>query len=275
MNEVLDGTKTKAFATFLRAHAIRMITAAKASHLGSCLSIADLLANLYGGFLRVNPDLPGWVDRDRLFLSKGHAAAILYAALAKKGFFPVEELQQYCKEGARLTGHVTTGVPGVEFSTGSLGHALPVGCGVALAAKREDKRSRTIVILSDGELDEGSNWEAILFAAHHELDNLIAIVDFNKIQSFGAVEQVLRLEPLADKWRSFGWSVQEINGHDHGQIANALSSLPFSPGMPNVIIAHTVKGKGVSFMEGELAWHYKSPTMEQAEAALRELEDAA
>lgn len=273
MSENLDDTKS--FALTLRKHAIRMIAAAKASHLGSCLSIADLLANIYGGFLRIDPKSPKWRKRDFFFLSKGHAAAILYAALAEKGFFSIDELQQYCKEGSRLTGHATTGVPGVELSTGSLGHALPVACGVALASKREETKNRAVVILSDGELDEGSNWEAILFAAHHGLDNLIAIVDYNKIQSFGSVEQVMNLEPLAAKWRSFGWSVQEIDGHDHGQIADALGSLPFSAGMPSVIIAHTVKGKGVSFMEDKLAWHYKSPTAEQVEAALHELEGVA
>lgn len=255
----------------LRALAVRMVHKSKASHLGSCLSMADLVACLYWDTLRIDPFLPDWADRDRFFLSKGHAAALLYAALAERGFFSVDELEQYCQSGSRLTGHVTSGVPGVEFSSGSLGHGLPVACGVALAAKRENLLFRAFVLASDGELDEGSNWEAILFAPQHQLDNLVLIVDYNKIQSFGRTKDILNLEPLTDKFKSFRWAVREIDGHDMIDIVDTFQSLPFEPGRPNAVIAHTVKGKGVSFMEDQLAWHYKTPSAEQVEAAMREL----
>src|ERR1700757_2866915 len=183
----MDSTLTElsSIAQTLRAHAVRMVYRSKASHLGSCLSMADLIACLYWDAMRINPSLPNWTERDRFFVSKGHGAAILYAALAERGFFSIDELQQYCQSGSRLTGHVTSGVPGVEFSSGSLGHGLPVACGVALVAKRERLAYRTFVLCSDGELDEGSNWEAILFAPQHHLDNLFLVIDYNKIQSFG------------------------------------------------------------------------------------------
>ena len=248
-----------------------MVHHANASHIGTCLSMADLLAVLYGKVLRVDPMQPDWADRDRFLLSKGHGTAIMYAVLAERGFFPVEWLERYCDDGSKLPGHVTTHAPGVEISTGSLGHGLPIGCGIALAAKRGTKQFRTFVMMSDGELDEGSNWEAILFAAQHKLDNLVAIVDYNKIQSLGTVKEVMDLEPLADKWRAFRWSVREIDGHDHRQIEQELSNVPFQPGKPSVVIAHTVKGKGVSYMENLLAWHYKSPNDEQLQQALAEL----
>ena len=261
-----------AIAQRLRARAVKMVYASKASHLGSCLSMADIVACLYWHTLRIDPTRPDWSHRDRFFLSKGHGAALLYAALAERGFFPVEELASYCKSGSRLTGHVTSGVPGVEFSSGSLGHGLPVACGVALAAKRENLGFRSFVLASDGELDEGSNWEAILFAPQHQLDNLVLIIDYNKIQSFGRVQDILDLHPLADKFRAFRWEVREVDGHNMEELATTFSSLPFQSGKPSVVIAHTVKGKGISFMEDTLAWHYKSPTTEQMEAALRELE---
>ncbi len=263
------------FASTIRAHTLRMVHHANASHIGTCLSIADLLAVLYSKILRVDPDQPNWIERDRFILSKGHGAAILYASLAERGFFPKELLDTYYQDGSALAGHATShGIPGIEISTGSLGHGLPVGCGMALAGKRENKPYRVFVMLSDGELDEGSNWEAILFAPQHQLDNLIAIVDYNKIQGFGAVSEVLELAPLADKWRAFRWALREIDGHDYAQIESALSSVPFEPGKPSVIIAHTIKGKGISFMENQLAWHYKSPNAEQLVQALAELEAA-
>jgi transketolase len=255
----------------LRARAVKMIHKSRVSHLGSCLSMADLLAALYWYALRINPSDPVWSGRDRFFLSKGHGAAILYAALAEQGFFPIEELDQYCQSGSRLTGHVNSGVPGVEVSTGSLGHALPIACGVALAGKREGASFRNFVLLSDGELDEGSNWEAILFAPQHRLDNLIVIVDYNKIQSFGRTASVLDLDPLAHKFESFRWAVREIDGHNMEEIVEAIGAVPFESGRPSAIIAHTVKGKGVAAMEDQLAWHYKSPSDEQLTAALKEL----
>ena len=258
-------------ASRLRADAVRMVYCSHASHLGSCLSIADIVACLYWNTMRIDPAHPDWPERDRFILSKGHAAAIVYAALAERGFFPVDELETYCASGSRLTGHITSGVPGVELSSGSLGHGLPVGCGIALAAKREQLPFRTVVLCSDGELDEGSNWEAVLFAPQYKLDNLLLIVDYNKIQSFGRVKDVLDLDPLADKFRAFRWAVREVDGHNMQQLADTFATLPFEPGRPNVVIAHTIKGKGVSFMEDQLAWHYKTPDVEQVEAAMREL----
>jgi transketolase len=262
-------------ANVLRVHAVHMVHRPKASHLGSCLSMADILACLYGNVLRLRPEQPEWPDRDRFILSKGHSAAILYAALAERGFFATSELANYCDLNSRLTGHVSNGVPGVDLSSGSLGHGLPVGCGLALAAKREGRPFRTFVLVSDGELDEGSNWEGILFAPQHQLDNLTLIVDYNKIQSFGRVADILELEPLADKFRAFRWSVRELDGHDMPALMSAFDALPFEPGKPSVVIAHTVKGKGVSFMEDDLVWHYSSPNEEQLRLALEELAEKA
>ena len=262
-------------ARILRAHAVRMVSRSRGSHLGSCLSMADIVACLYWHTLQIDPERPSWQERDRFILSKGHGAAIIYAALAERGFFPVEELETYCQFGSRLTGHITSGVPGVELSSGSLGHGLPVGCGMALAAKRERSSSRTFVVCSDGELDEGSNWEAVLFAPQHNLDNLLMIVDYNKIQSFGRVKEVLDLDPLAAKFRAFRWAVREVDGHNMQQLVEAFAAVPFEVGRPSAVIAHTIKGKGVSFMEDELAWHYKSPTEEQVTKALWELRESA
>lgn len=259
----------------IRLHVLRMVHAADASHVGGCFSMADLLAVLYGAALRVDPARPDWEDRDRLVVSKGHAAAAVYAALAERGFFPVEWLDTYCQNGSRLAGHISHhGVPGIEVSSGSLGHGLPIACGMALAGRCDERPYRVFALLSDGELDEGSNWESILFAPHHGLDNLTAIVDYNKIQSFGTVGEVLDLEPLADKWRAFGWSVREIDGHDYPQILASVSQLPPVAGRPTVVIAHTIKGRGVGFMENQLAWHYRSPNAEQLAAACREIEAA-
>jgi transketolase len=252
----------------IRANVLRMVHRAKASHVGSCFSAADLLAVLYGSVLRVDPARPDWDDRDRFLLSKGHAAAAVYSTLAERGFFPREWLDTYCGDGSKLAGHITHTVPGVEVSSGSLGHGLSYGCGFALAAQRDGRPFRTFVLLSDGECDEGSIWEAALFAPHHKLDNLVAVVDFNKIQSFGSVREVLDLDPFADKWRAFGWEVREVDGHDLRQVHGALSTVPWRPGKPSALVAHTVKGKGVGFMEGLLAWHYSSPNDEQLQQAL-------
>lgn len=209
---------TETLARNVRARAVEMVARANASHIGGALSMADLLAVLYGRVLRVRPEDPHWPKRDRFILSKGHSCTALYAALALRGFFAEEELKTYGRDGARLMAHVSHKVPGAEFSTGSLGHGLPFGCGKALAAKRQGLPWRVFVMLSDGELDEGSNWEAILFAPQHRLDNLTAIVDYNKIQSLGTLSEVLELGPLADKFRAFRWAVREIDGHDHAAI---------------------------------------------------------
>lgn len=259
---------SRALARRLRAHALRMTHDARSSHIGTCLSMADILAVLYDGVLRVDPAQPRSPDRDRLVVSKGHGAAIVYAALAERGFFPVSDLSEYCRHGSPLTGHINHHVPGVDVSTGSLGHGLPIACGLALGAKRSGADWRTFVILSDGELDEGTNWEGALFAQHHRLDNLTAIVDYNRIQSFGRVEEVMELEPLADKWRAFNWNVVEADGHDHDQLHQALERVPFAAGRPTLILAHTTKGSGVPFMENDLLWHYRSPSDDELAAAL-------
>jgi transketolase len=261
----------RSLATRIRARSLRMTHRARSSHIGGCLSAADLLAVLYGGILRVDPRQPALPDRDRFILSKGHAAAALYAVLAERGFFPEEWLETFYADGSCLPGHATYGVPGVEVSTGSLGHGLSIGCGMALAGKHDGKSYRVFTLLSDGECDEGSTWEAAFFAPHHRLDNLTAIIDYNKIQSFGRVKEVLDLEPFAAKWRSCNWDVREIDGHDFGAIEKVLSDVPFQKGKPSCIIAHTVKGKGVSFMENDLAWHYRSPDGDQLRRALAEL----
>lgn len=264
---------TEAFARKIRRHAVRMTSLGGSSHVASILSMADIIAVLYGTILKVDSGNPEWPDRDRFILSKGHAGAGIYAALAEKGFFPVSQLDTHCQNGSSLSGHIShKGVPGVELSTGSLGHGLSVGSGMAYGAKLDKKCHRVFVVLSDGECDEGSNWEAILFASHHKLDNLIAVIDYNKIQSLLPVSETLGLEPFASKWESFGWAVAEVDGHDHDALKKFFSSLPFIPGKPTCVIAHTTKGKGVSFMENSVLWHYRSPKGQELEAALRELE---
>lgn len=256
----------------LRLRAVRMTHLGKSSHVASVLSMADLLAVLYGAVLKVDPKNPKWSGRDRFILSKGHGGAGIYAVLAECGFFPIEKLDTHYQDGSDLSGHVShKGIPGVELSTGSLGHGLSVGCGMALAAKMDQKTHRVFVLLSDGECDEGSNWEAILFASHHRLDNLVVVVDYNKIQSLKPVSETLQLEPFVDKWKSFGWAVKEVDGHNHAAIQEALQTVPFESGRPSCLIAHTTKGKGVSFMENTVLWHYRSPQGQEYEAALKEL----
>jgi transketolase len=268
---MLAKTDSVVFARRIRSHTLRMVAAARTSHVGSCLSMADIVSVLYAQVLQVDPKDRTAPDRDRFILSKGHAAATLYAALAERGFFPVSELDRFCQNGSMLTGHISHGVPGIEVSTGSLGHGLPIAVGMALSLRADKRAARVFCLLSDGECDEGSNWEAILFAGHHSLANLVAIVDYNKIQSFGRVSDVLGLEPLAAKWRAFGWTVVEVDGHKHELLAETLCKPREARGPPLVVIAHTVKGKGVSFMEDRLEWHYKSPDLEELRAALAEL----
>ncbi len=265
-------TDTVALAKTVRRHALRMVHRAKASHIGSALSIADIVAVLYGRVLHVDPANPRLADRDRFILSKGHACVAVYAALAARGFFPEEDLLRYGQDHSELMNHISHKVPGVEFSTGSLGHGLPFGVGKALAAKRRGQAWRTFVVLSDGEWGEGSNWEACMFASHHQLDNLVAVIDYNKLQSLTTVAETLGLEPLADKLAAFGWAVREVDGHDHAALADALGGAPWVPGKPSVVIAHTTKGKGVSYMENTVKWHYSSPNDAQLAQALSELE---
>lgn len=261
-----------ALASKIRRHVLDMTHASGASHIGTSFSMTDVLAVLYSGILRVDPTRPNWPDRDRFILSKGHGSAALYATLAERGFFPTEWLDTFYQNGSPLFGHATHfGIPGIETSTGALGHGLPIACGMALVGKRAGLSHRIFAILSDGECDEGSNWEAILFAGHHQLDNLVVIVDYNKIQSLGRVEDVLDLEPFGAKWTAFRWAVQEIDGHDFNSIEKALAKLPLEAGKPTCIIAHTVKGKGVSFMEDKLLWHYRAPDSEEYPSAIAEI----
>lgn len=264
-------TDTAALARQMRASALQMVHRAKASHIGSALSICDIVAVLYGSAMRVDPEHPSADDRDRFILSKGHACVAVYAALAARGFISESDLLSYGQDHSMLMNHISHKVAGVEFSTGSLGHGLPFGVGKALAAKRRGLDWRTFVVMSDGELGEGSNWEALMFAAHHQLDNLVGIVDYNKLQSLTTVDATLRLEPLAAKFEAFGWAVREVDGHDHPALASALSDVPWSKGRPSMLLAHTVKGKGVSFMENKVEWHYRSPSADQLVLALSEL----
>lgn len=266
--------ETAELARDIRLLALELCFRRRASHIGSAFSVADILAVLYADVLEIDPERPGLPQRDRLFYSKGHACAALYAALELKGFFPRGTLlQSFAADGSDFTSHINHKVPGVELSTGSLGHALAVACGCALAGERRGSGYSVFAILSDGELDEGSNWEAILLAGHHRLANLVAVVDYNKIQSFGRTDEVLSLEPLADKFRAFNWDVDEVDGHDIDRLQVVLKQAKsVRSGKPKCLIAHTVKGKGVSFMEDRLAWHYKSPTEAERETAQRELE---
>lgn len=271
----IDASDPRVLAWLIRRHGLEMTHLSRGSHIGAIFSVAEIMAVLYTGVMNVNPAEPAMPDRDRLILSKGHAGAAVYAALAERGFFPVEELKTHYANGSRLSGHVShKGVPGVEFSTGSLGHGLAVGAGMALGAKMDKAPWRTYVILGDGECDEGSVWEAALQAHQYQLDNLIAVVDHNRMQSLDFCEKTIALEPFADKWRDFGWQVQVVDGHDVAalQAAFARAKNNLGGGKPSVIIAETTKGKGVSFMENDILWHYRTPQGEEYDAALKELE---
>lgn len=256
----------------IRTHSLRMTSRGGGSHIGAVFSCADILAVLYSGVLQVDPEDPSAPSRDRFVLSKGHAGAGLYAVLAERGFFPVKALDTHYQDGSELNGHVSHFVPGVELSTGALGHGLSVAAGMAYVAKLDNRPHRVFCLLSDGECDEGSTWEAILFAAHHKLSNLVAIVDYNKIQGLDRVADVLELAPFPEKWMSFGWNVREVDGHDHFGLHQHLTTVPFSPEQPSCLIAHTTKGKGVSFMEDKVLWHYRIPRGIEFDAALCELE---
>lgn len=263
---------SKRIAYRLRMQSLTMAHKAHTSHIGSALSICDIAAVLYCKVLKYNLDQAKCPLRDRFILSKGHACTAIYAVLAETGFISHEQLETYGQDHSILMNHINHKVPGVEFSSGSLGHGLPFGAGKAVAAKRKGEAWRIFVLMSDGELDEGSNWEALMFAAHHKLDNLIAIIDYNKLQSLGTVDNTLRVEPLADKFKAFGAAVKEVDGHDHKKLEDALGSAPWVAGRPSVLIAHTIKGKGVSFMENKVEWHYRSPNAEQLAQALAGLE---
>jgi transketolase len=246
------------------------IDTAKMGHIGGDFSVTDILTTLFFGVLNLDPAQPQWADRDRFILSKGHCSAALYSVLAKRGFFEVEALKTFMAPLSALNGHPNRRkVAGVEANTGPLGHGLPIGVGCAIASRLAGASWRTFVVLGDGELQEGSNWEAAMAAGHRGLSNLTAIIDRNRLQQGARTEDTNRLEPLADKWAAFGWDVHEIDGHDHGQLYDALSA----PGTtrPRCFIARTIKGKGVSFIEDRVEWHHKVPSSEQVQLALKEL----
>ena len=258
------------FATDVRASVLRMIAKAKLGHVGGDFSVTDILTTAYFGVLRVAPGDPAWPDRDRFILSKGHCSAALYSVLAKAGFFPEALLAEFMAPLSPLNGHPNRNkVPGVEANTGPLGHGLPVAVGCAIAARLSGSSRRVLVVVGDGELQEGSNWEAAMAAGHRQLSSLTVVIDRNGLQQGARTEATNRLEPLGDKWRAFGWEVVEVGGHDHAALLEVLGRAPGD--RPRAVIARTVKGKGVSFMEDGVEWHHKVPSPEQVQQALEEL----
>jgi transketolase len=256
----------------LRGKVIEMSHQAQAAHLASALSCCDVVAAAYWHVLDIDPREPKAPTRDRFILSKGHAVAAIYAALAFKGFYPQAELDTYCQDGGRLAEHPPANLlPGVEAATGSLGHGLPLGCGMALAGRIKGETFRVFALLSDGENNEGSVWEAAMFAAGQKLENVCVIVDYNKWQATARSNDTLMLAPLREKWEAFGWDAHEIDGHDIGRLATLMSTIPNGSGKPVALIANTVKGKGVSFMEDDNNWHYRAPTAAEVAKAHREL----
>ncbi|MBW2975683.1 transketolase [Candidatus Woesearchaeota archaeon] len=255
----------------IRGKIVEMSYNGKAPHLGSALSCVDILTALYFDILSVDPGNSDYPNRDRFILSKGHAASALYAVLAYKGFFPLEDLESYAKNGSCLAEHPGPYMPGIEVATGSLGHGLPIGVGMALTGRLKKNSLRVFVLMSDGECNEGSVWEAAMLASSKKLGNVIGIIDYNKWQATGRSREILALEPLKQKWESFGWSCHEVDGHDLSAIIEALKNVPENNEKPVVIIAHTVKGKGVSFMEDDNNWHYRIPTEEEVKKARTEL----
>lgn len=270
--EAPDVGALKSIAAQLRGKVIDMSHAAQSAHLASSLSCADVLAAAYWHVLNVDAASPTDPLRDRFILSKGHAAAAIYAALAMKGYFPMEELSTYCQDGGRLAEHPPANLlPGVEAATGSLGHGLPLGCGMALSGRIKNEAFRVYALLSDGENNEGSVWESAMFASAQKLENVCVIVDYNKWQATARSNDTLMLAPLREKWAAFGWDAYEIDGHDVGALATAMQNIPNGSGKPVALIAHTVKGKGVSFMEDDNNWHYRAPTADEVVKAHKEL----
>ena len=257
----------------IRTDLLKMICEAKAGHTGGSLSCTDILTVLYYSVMKINPSNPNWEERDRFILSKGHSVESYYCILADKGFFPKEDLKTFSKFGSKLIGHPNNEIPGIEMNTGSLGHGLPIAVGMALAAKIDGKSYRVFVLMGDGEQEEGSVWEGAMAATHYRLDNLIAIIDRNKLQMSGNTEDIMGLEPLEEKWKSFGWEVIAVDGNDVEQLENALKSAPIIKNKPTILMAYTIKGKGVSFMENVADWHHRIPTYEQLQQAIEELSE--
>lgn len=255
-----------------RKKVLKYIYNAKAGHTGGSLSILDILNVLYNDVMNVSPENFHSNDRDRFIQSKGHSVEALYVVLADKGFFPEEDLFTLCQYNSPYIGHPTKSIPGIEQNTGGLGHGLPICAGTALAAKKDNSQVKVFTILGDGEMAEGSNWEAMMFAAHYNLDNLCAILDYNKLQITAANEDVLGLEPIDKKLEAFGWAVKHVDGHNIEKLSQTLKGLPLEKGKPSFIIAHTTKGKGISYMENVLKWHHGVPSEEQYQLAMTELD---
>ncbi len=259
----------------LRRQIVRVLEGGGRGHLGTSLSLVEILRVLFDSVLRYDPKRPKWPERDRFILSKGHGCIALYVLLQEKGFFAKEELVKFCRFDGILGGHPDPKVPGIEVSTGSLGHGLPIAVGMAVAAMRRGAKHRVVTVLGDGECDEGSVWEAAMSAAKHRLDNLAAIVDYNKQQSYGSTYEVLDLEPFAAKWEAFGFATREVDGHDVHALEQVFAAVPFAAGKPSAVICHTVKGKGVAFAENNLKWHHKSSIKEsEIEDLMRAIDDA-
>jgi len=257
----------------LRQTIFKVICEGQGGHIAGCMSVVEILTVLYHRILRVDPKNPEEPNRDRFILSKGHASVAWYAILAQKGFIDEDELATYGQGGTRLGGHPDKlKLPGVEASTGALGHGLAFGMGMAVAGKMDGKNYHTYVLLGDGECQEGSVWEAAMFAPQHKLDNLTVIIDYNKLQALDRLDKIVGLEPLVDKWESFGWEVCEVNGHDVAELEETLSAVPFAANKPSLIVAHTVKGKGISFMENVPIWHYRLPNDEEMKIACEQLQ---
>lgn len=267
----MDIQTLQAKAAQIRMDLLCMIHHAKTGHTGGSLSNTDILTALYYEVMRINPNDPTWELRDRFVASKGHSVESLWCILADRGFFLKEELATFSQFGTRLIGHPNNKVPGIEMNTGALGHGLAISVGMALAAKRDQKEYRVFCLMGDGELAEGSIWEAAMAAAHYKLDNLIAIVDRNRLQISGSTEDVMGLEPLEEKWASFGWHVVSIDGNDMESLVNTFQAAPSIPSQPTLVMANTVKGKGISFAENVPHWHHHVPTDEELEQALQEL----
>jgi len=270
-SKTIDIDSLKKLAVNIRRDILETLETAGSGHPGGSLSAVEILTTLYGYQINHKPNDPRFEDRDRVIVSKGHVSPVVYATLANFGYFPREELKTFRKFGARLQGHVHTKVPGVEFNTGSLGHGLSYANGIALGSRMRAKDFRVYCIMGDGEIQEGSVWEAAMTAAHFKLDHVCAIVDYNKVQENGPTNEIKNLEPLAAKWAAFGWNVLDIDGHSLEALKKAFDNFSDTKGKPTVILANTVKGKGVSFMEGKCAWHGKAPNKEQLAAALKEL----
>ncbi|MHB1004153.1 MAG: transketolase [Chloroflexota bacterium] len=273
MSAQIDAVRDlEAKARVIRGHIVRMSHQSNSAHVGSALSSADIVTALYFGELRLDPNRPDWPDRDRFIMSKGHACAAWYAALAESGFFPLEELVTFRKIGSRLQGHPEMSrLPGIEMTSGSLGHGLSAGLGMALGVKLDKRDARVYVLMGDGEIQEGLIWEAALAAPNMHADNLTAIVDYNHWQSGGGVDETMSLEPLVDKWRAFGWATVEVDGHDMVALLETFAKAKRTVGKPTAVIAHTTKGKGVSYMENDNRWHGQPPTADEVKRALAEL----